>query len=699
MEPFAEAKFIMTARRVRSAPIAFWVALSLPGWALPTGAADLEKFTPRHVAKVRAVTTAAMSPDGSKVAYVLSVPRKPVVDEDGPSWAELHVVGPDGKSRPFVTGEVNVADPTWTRDGNSLLFLAKRGKDEHRSLYKIEAEGGEARRVLAFGSDIAGFAIKADGRRVAFLATEPEPKAKADLRKKGFTQILYEEELKPARLWLATIDDPAAPKPVKLPGSASELRSNPVGEQLAVALAPSPTVDDNFTRRQVHVTLAGPAGLVRFDNPGKLGKVAFSPDGKSVAMISVADRHDPAAGRLVVGSVETGVMRDVLPDYPGHVADLAWADPNTVAFVGDEGTGTVIGTVGADGSGFSSSPTGEIVVTSFSLAGNGRTAALVGQSPKHPGEVFRAEIGDGPRRVRLTDSNPWLARMAFAPQEEITFQSRDGLALQGVLIRPLSIAPGSRTPLVLDVHGGPEAHVRNGWLTAYSLPGQVLAAKGIAVFLPNYRGSTGRGVAFSKLGQGDPAGKEFDDLVDAVDHLVNEGLVDRSKVGITGGSYGGYATAWCSTRYSNRFAAGVMFVGISDKISKTGTTDIPDEEYLVHARRRPWEDWNALLEHSPIYHVEKARTPLLILHGKEDPRVFPGQSLELYRFLKIRGQAPVRLVLYPGEGHGNLRAASRFDYNLRMVAWLSHYLLGGGGSMPPAEVEYEESRAKDPAKP
>ena len=247
-------------------------------------------------------------------------------------------------------------------------------------------------------------------------------------------------------------------------------------------------------------------------------------------------------------------------------------------------------------------------------------------------------------------------------------------------------------PLVLDVHGGPESHVRNGWMTGYSTPGQILAAKGIAVFAPNYRGSTGRGVAFSKLGQGDPAGKEFDDLVDAVDHLIASGLVDGAKVGITGGSYGGYATGWCSTRYSDRFAAGVMFVGISDKISKTGTTDIPEEEFLVHALRRPWDDWTLLLERSPIFHTDKAKTPLLILHGKEDPRVFPGQSLELYRFLKVRSQAPVRLVLYPGEGHGNLRAASRLDYNLRMVRWFAHYLQGPGGAMPPVEVDYEMAK-------
>jgi dipeptidyl aminopeptidase/acylaminoacyl peptidase len=631
-----------------------------------TIAADLEKFTPQHIAKIKTVTTAAISPDGSKVAYVLSVPRKPGVDEDGPAFAELHVVGPDGKSRPFVTGEVNVAEPTWTRDGNSILFLAKRGKDEHRALYKIDADGGEARKVVAFGSDLAGFAIKADGKRVAFLAAEPDPKAKLDQKKKGFSQIIYEEEQHPVRLWLATIDDPSPAREVKLVGSASDLRINPVGEQIAVALAPTPSVDDNFMRR----------------------KIAFSPDGKYLAMISAADIHDPAAGRLVVGEVETGAMKDVLPDYPGHIADIAWSDPDTVAFIGDEGTGTVIGTVNVDGSGVSASPTGDLVVTGFSLAGNGRTAALVGQSPRHPGEVFRAEISEGTKRTRLTDSNPWLAGMEFAPQEEVTYKARDGLSLQGVLIKPLGVEAGKRVPLVLDVHGGPESHVRNGWVTGYSLPGQVLAAKGIAVFLPNYRGSTGRGVAFSKLSQGDPAGKEFDDLVDAVDHFVNTGLVDRSKVGVTGGSYGGYATAWCSTKYSDRFAVGVMFVGISDKISKTGTTDIPDEEYLVHALRRPWDDWQALLEHSPIYHVAQAKTPLLILHGKEDPRVFPGQSLELYRFLKVRGQAPVRLVLYPGEGHGNLRAASRFDYNLRMIAWLSHYLLGKGGSMPPAEIDY-----------
>jgi dipeptidyl aminopeptidase/acylaminoacyl peptidase len=662
---------------------------------LPTStlalAAEPAGMTPHQVARIRQVTTAVIAPDGSRTAYLLSVPRKPLVDEDGPSWVELHVAGSDGKSTPYVTGEVNVSEVAWTPDGKSITFLAKRGKDEHKSLYAISSEGGEARRLLTFGSDITAYSILPDGKRVAFLATEPEPKAKADARKKGFSQVVFEEDAPLVRPWLAALDGTSAPRAIKLVGSASELHASPTSDALAMALAPTSSVDDNFTRRKVTVTLTAPS-LVQFDNPGKLGKIAWSPDGKFLAMISASDPHDPAAGRLLVAPSEGGELRDLLPGYDGHVADIAWAGRDKVVFLGDEGTGTVIGTVGLEGSAVTATPLGDLVATSFSLANDGRKLALVGQTSKHPNELFLTDLDHLTHRTRVTDSNPWLASVALAPQEVITYKARDGLELQGVLIRPLDVAAGARVPLVLDVHGGPESHVRNGWVTSYSMPGQVLAARGIAVFCPNYRGSTGRGVAFSKLGQGDPAGKEFDDLIDAVDHFVASGLADPAKVGVTGSSYGGYATAWCSTRYSDRFAAGVMFVGISDKISKTGTTDIPNEEFLVHARKRPWDDWTGLLERSPIFHADKARTPLLILHGKDDPRVFPGQSLELYRFLKVRGRAPVRLVLYPGEGHGNLRAASRLDYNLRMTAWLTHYLKGNGGTPPPAEISPEEPK-------
>ena len=656
----------------------------------PASAFGAATFTSEHVAKLRGVSAVALSPDGERIAYLLSSPRRPLVDDDGPAWAELHVVGRDGVSRPFVTGEVNVSRLAWTKDGRSISFLAKRGKDEHRCLYVIPAEGGEARRVLAHGTDIVSYAFSPDGRRVAFLATEEKPKERKEAEKKGFTQEVVDESAAPVRIWVASIPEAdAKPRLLDVKGSASDISWSPSGSRLAVAIAPTSLVDDDYMNRNVTVVDAETGKVVmQAANPGKLGAIAWSPDGRSLAYASAADRSDPSPGRLMAVPAAGGEPKDLLPGYAGHVSSVAWQDAETVMYVADEEVQTTLACVRRDGTGNKTlvSPEGP-VFGSVDVSKDGLSVAMTCHSPEHPSEVCLS-TQESPKPRRLTNSNPWLADVRLARQEVVTWKARDGLSLQGILVRPLDEKPGVRVPLVLTVHGGPEGHDLNGWLTSYSNPGQVAAARGMAVFYPNYRGSTGRGVAFSKMGQKDPAGKEFDDLVDAVDHLIAAGLVDKAKVGVTGGSYGGYATAWCATRYSDRFAAGVMFVGISDLVSKAGTTDIPEEEYLVHALRHPWENWTFLLDRSPIAHLSKARTPLLILDGKDDPRVHPSQSLVLYRYLKVRNQAPVRLVFYPGERHGNARAASRYDYNLRMLQWLEHYLKGPGGAMPPYEIDY-----------
>jgi dipeptidyl aminopeptidase/acylaminoacyl peptidase len=140
-----------------------------------------------------------------------------------------------------------------------------------------------------------------------------------------------------------------------------------------------------------------------------------------------------------------------------------------------------------------------------------------------------------------------------------------------------------------------------------------------------------------------------------------------------------------------------MFVGISDNISKVGTTDIPYEMYMVHHRKWLWDDWKYFLERSPIYHIKKGRTPTLILHGKDDPRVHPGQSMELFRHLKTLGKVPIRLVFYPGEGHGNRKSAGRYDYSLRLLRWMEHFLKGPGGKAPDKDLDYdiEEPKPKE----
>lgn len=652
-----------------------------------------ELFTPDHVAKIRSVGAVEISPNGAQIAYTLSVPRAPGKDEDGPAWSELHVIRRDGTSAPFIVGEVNVGGVKWTPDGKAISFTAKRGDDKEQSLYVIPIDGGEARNVLSHKTGISDYDWHPDGKRVAFLASEKEPKEKEKLEKKGFKAEIYEEELRFTRLFIGTIggkgDDAEKPRQLELPGSVSEVHYSPDGKQLVVALAPTPLIDDFYMKRKVHVIDAETGEIkARIDNPGKLGPVAWSPDGMHLAMLAAETINDPAEGRLMVVPASGGALRDVLPGFEGHVESFAWQNNETLMYLASEGVWTTFNEVHINGAQKKTHiPAGKAVLGRLSLAQDGQSVAMTGQSARHPNEVFGMRHGDtGPRR--LTDSNPWLADMRFAEQRVIRYKARDGLEIEGILIEPLDRQPDRRCPLIVAVHGGPEAHDSNGWLTGYADPGQVAAAKGMAVLYPNYRGSTGRGVKFSMMDQADYAGPEFDDLVDGVDYLVEAGLVDKARVGVTGGSYGGFATAWCSTYHSERFAAGVMFVGISNHLSKAGSTDIPNEMTLVHARKRLWEDWDFFLERSPIRYVEKARTPLLILHGKDDPRVHPSQSLELYRHLKVLGQTPVRLVWYPGEGHGNRKAAARYDYNLRMMRWFEHYLISPGGDPPPYELDY-----------
>ncbi|GAB4246555.1 MAG: S9 family peptidase [Acidobacteriota bacterium] len=648
-----------------------------------------EGMTPQQVAQLEQVLQAEIAPDGSTVAYTVSVPRVPGRDEDGPAWTHLWLVDAEGRNpRPFVTGKTNLSAVEWAPDGGGLYFLAKREGDQHRSLYFIPADGGEARRVLQLGTDISSYALAPDGKAVALLASEPEEKSEKDLQEKGFKAQVYEEDWKYTRLWLAEL--PAGqPRRLELEGSVRRVAWAPAGDRLAVSVTPTPSVDDGYMFQRIQIIDREGKLLAQVENEGKLGKFAWSPDGGRLGLLSGADLHDPSAGRLMVCPATGGKPQELFPGEPADTVDFAWKDAGTIYFIEARGVWNRLRSVRLDDRTVEDlTPSQGPILRSLSLAKNGKVAAFAADAPSHPREVYLLPAGSREPR-RLTHLNPWLSGVELARQEVVTFTARDGLELEGLLLHPLGETPGTRYPLVLVVHGGPESHYSNGWLTGYSTPGQVLAARGFAVFYPNYRGSTGRGVEFAKTSQGDPAGKEFDDLVDAVDALIARGLVDGTRVGVTGGSYGGYATAWCSTYYSDRFAAGVMFVGISNKISKVGTTDIPEEEYLVHARKRPWDDWDFFLRRSPVYYADRGRTPLLILHGTDDPRVNVGQSRELYRHLKLRGKAPVRLVLYPGEVHGNRRAAARYDYLLRALRWLEHYLKGPGGDPPPYRLDYQ----------
>ncbi|MBS3744048.1 MAG: S9 family peptidase [Wenzhouxiangellaceae bacterium] len=657
------------------------LALAIPGLAMSQG------MSLEQIATLKQAGSAAISPDGSRIAYIRSVPRDIPDEEDGPAWRELHVIGDDGRSRPFITGQASVGGMEWHPDGDRIVFLDKRGDAETTRLYSISVDGGEATELVALETDIAGYSFSPDGAKVAVLAFEPVDAEHEELEEQGFSQVVYEEGLRDRRIYVLDLENPhEAPRMIALDGSIQDAEWSPAGDRMAVKITPRQLVDDTLVFTRIRIIDVEGEEIGRIDNPGKLGAMAWSPDGEHLAFIGTNVVNDAAAGRLMVAGNAGGDFEDLLPALPGHVQNLGWLDDDRIAFLSAEGTAVRLGAIDADGDDQRTLLEDGPVLSGLSISADG-DIALTGSTPEHPSEVFRF---DGGAVERLTDSNPWLAEVELARQEVVRYAARDGLEIEGVLVYPLDYSEDRRYPLILNVHGGPEAHYSNGWLTSYASPAQHAAAEGYFTFFQNYRGSTGRGVEFSQLSFGRPAMEEFDDLVDGVDYLIEQGMADGDRVGITGGSYGGYATAWGATQYSERFAAAVMNVGLSNQIAAFGTSDIPWEFNLVHLGKWPWEDWDLFQQASPLYHVEKAQTPILILHGDADPRVDPTQSRMFYRFLKLQDDAPpVRLVLYPGEGHGNRRAASRYDYSLRLMRWMNHYLKGEGGEPPPYRIEYE----------
>lgn len=653
-----------------------------------TAAAAEPAFEVEHLSSLSSVHGVVVSPDGAHLAWLLRVPPRPGVDPDGltPSALYLADAAAAHAGRLYVSHVHAPSEPAFSPDGRYLTFLSSRGRSEGAALWALPVDGGEAREILFRAEGIRSYAIDPAQRRVAVISRPPVPQPLRDARAKGYTQEVFEEELVPNQLWVLDLPPiepvartwtlttaPTPPEPLMIPGSVQRAQWSNDGASLFLTLTPTGTADERYTATQL-ARVDARTGEVTFSREpaGKLEDWHPSPDGSRLALIAAADPHDPAAGRLLSLDPADGAEVDLLPGLLGHVRAFAWQGNDALLYLADVGVETELGRVTLTGAREvlhrSGGTEDQPLLNELTASGDGATIALTGETPFHPSELYTWS-SNGP--VRATVSNPWLQDLPLARQQVVQWRARDGLLLEGLLLTPPGEGPH---PLLLMVHGGPEAHDHNGWVSNYSRPGQLAASRGFAVLYPNYRGSTGRGVAFSKLSQGDPAGREFDDLLDAVKHLVREGIADPDRVGITGGSYGGYATAWAATRLTEHFRAGVMLVGLSDVLTKSYTTDAPRENLAVHVLTPPWERPAFQLARSPLSWVKDARTPLLIAGGTNDSRVDPSQSLQLFRALELLGQVPVRYVRYPGEGHGNQRAAARDDYTRRLLQWMEHFV-------------------------
>ncbi len=578
--------------------------------------AHARPMTPEDVAKLESVGSFAVAPDGRSIAFTTArLPDVVAGEEDGATKQQLKLVRDGGDIRDFLPQDVSVGGIDFSPDGRMISFLWSKD-DEDRAVWGIPIDGGTQRKLaMVKDVDVRSYAWSPDGSRLYLLTGAQKDEAREEQGNKGFDSIVYEEEARLNRLFAAQVGESpdSAPLAVTIPGYVSQFQIAHDGRFGIVQSAPTPNVDDEYTAKRVHIIDLADGSVTRVvETPGKVGDVEISPDGRMLSMIAGVDVNDPADTTLHLVDVATGQYRALNAGAAEAAIDAEWLSDGRLAAIIHKGADAVLRYYSADGRAAGEIDPGALIPTG--IEANGGTVVLEAHSPTHPGEIFRLE---GKRFTRLTTHNPWLSEIDFGRQRTMTYQARDGQAVEGILIEPVGGAPSGGAPTIMMVHGGPEAHYSNGWLTAYSMPGQVGAGHGYAVFHPNYRGSTAYGTAFSKAHQDDYAGKEFNDIVDGKRALVSEGIADPARTGITGGSYGGYASAWGATAQSQEYAAAVMFVGISDQISKFGTTDIPQEMYNVHARKWPWEDWQGMLEVSPIYHVDKAETPILIMHGAQ----------------------------------------------------------------------------------
>jgi dipeptidyl aminopeptidase/acylaminoacyl peptidase len=648
-------------------------------------------FKPEDVFKIKSCTGAIISPNGKWVAYTVRVQRE-ISEKAGRAFNELYLISTtSGEIRPFICGKVNISSPQWSPDGTKIAFLMKRGEKAHTQVWIISASGGEAKQASESKTNVLAYQWHPMKNMIGYTAVDPKSKREKELAKKGYGFIFYEENLKHRNLYLLDLTTDNVEQ-LTTDRTVWDFVFSPDGKKIAGSISSKNLIDHRYMFRKVFILNLEDNKLNQLtNNPGKLGNYVFSPDGKKLAYAAALTREDHQISQAYVIDIAGGEAKNLtIPDFQGHVNWVGWKNNKTVIYRAGEGVWPTLSHVSVDGGNreiILSGKDNNIIFGNPNSSKNGEIFAMVASSSTFPPEVYVWKKGENIEK--LTTLNPWLDEKSLGEQVVINYKARDDFHIEGLLIQPVGYKSGEKYPLIVYVHGGPEYHNYNTWLTRYSTPGQVMSGKGYFVFYPNYRASTGYGVKFAMEGYGDPAGKEFDDIADGIDYLVKEGMADKDRVGLAGGSYGGYASAWFATYYTKYVKAVCMFVGISDLISKQGTTDIAYEDMYVHMGKTLEEMWDLILKRSPIYWAHQSKTAVLIYGGAVDTRVHPSQSMEFYRRLKVNEHPAVRLVQYPGEGHGNAKQPGQIDVLQRQIQWLDWYVRDKNpldGPMPALDI-------------
>ncbi len=619
-------------------------------------AAEQKKIlSPEIFLELRSLQDPQFSPDGSRVAFVVSEPLK------GDKRIR-HIWLYDKKSgiaRQLTYSEKSEIFPRWSPDGKKLAFLSNRGGDEQQ-IYILNMSGGEAAAVTKGKASVSALAWAPDGQSIAYIA--PDPKSEAEEKKikdKDDARVVDKDDKQP-RLHVLDLAKKEEHAVTPATWKIEELKWMPDGQSIVVQATNKPA-SDLFTDGLYSIWLRGGMDELRAPH-GPINDLKISPDGKLVSFTAARDDGPTPHDLWLIGS-EGGVARNLTGaslDRP--VGNYHWAKDGSVTLLYAEGFRNKFAVYSRTGERkdlpdlpanpgeFDASPTGEI--------------AFVGQTSVAPPELWMRDA-DG-QAQQVTHLNETLNQYGLIAPEFYKYKSFDGLEIDAALLKPAGYDGKSKLPTIVLVHGGPTGN----WRDAVDIWGQLLVARGYAVLYPNVRGSVGYGEKFMEMNRADWGGGDFKDVMAGVEDLVTKGIADPKRLGIGGWSYGGYMAEWAVTQ-TDLFKAAVSGAGMANLISEFGTEKGSAEDEWFFGT--PYEHPERFLNSSPFLYIKNAKTPTLILQGEADPVDPLGQSQELYRGLK-RYSVATDFVVYPREPHGLQEAKHRVDMQTRMVAWFDKYL-------------------------
>jgi dipeptidyl aminopeptidase/acylaminoacyl peptidase len=643
--------------RSQSWALAVFLAVTTVGFGQGTPNDEHAKLlTPEASLNLRSISELQFSPDGERLAFVVTEPPK--------GTGRLKHIWiyerPGDVVRQFTYSAKSESVPRWSPDGKQLAFFSNRDEDQQQ-IFLMSMSGGEGRAVTKGKRSVKTFEWSPDGTRIALLAPDAKTEEEEKKEKDKDDAKVVDKDDKHARLWILDVATGETRALTKASWNFDELAWLPAGDHVAVKGTERPE-SDQYTERIYSVLVADGTMKELVAPHGPFGEVRVAPNGKTISYVG-AREDGPEPHDLMLLPITAHAARNLTgANLDRPVEDYHWQKDGSVVLLAAKGFTNLLVSYSADGARHDLAPS-RMAAGSLALAANG-DIAFVSQTATQPQEICLWNQKGAARQLsHLNDS--WKP-YALSEPEFYKYKSFDGTEIEAAMLKPQGADGKTKLPLIALIHGGPTGR----WQNSIETWGQLLATRGYAVFYPNIRGSVGYGQKFVESNRGDWGGGDYKDVMAGVEDLVKRGIADPNRLGIGGWSYGGYMAEWAITQTSV-FKAAVSGAGMANLISEFGTEDHPAGDEWFYGV--PWEKPEGFLNSSPFVHLKNARTPTLVLQGDADSIDPLGQSQELYRGLKRYG-VEAEFVVYPREPHGFHEEKHLLDRLNRILAWYDKYL-------------------------